>query len=109
MRFRRFYFVFVLLILVIDGFAQLPSISFGVSGNTIGCAPQSIEFSISNFSGNAPNTTYQLNFGNGSPVLNFTHANIPKTVSHSYLSISLGQTYGGLATNYGATSTAIKM
>ena len=108
MRFRKSYFVFVLLIFVIDDFAELPTISFGVSGNTICCAPHSMEFSVSNFSGNVPNTTYQLNFGDGSPVLNFTHANIPHIVSHSYSSISFGQTYGGLATNYGAKSNATK-
>lgn len=108
MRFRKFYFVFVILIFVIDVFAQLPSISFGASGNASGCAPRSVTFNISSISENAPNTTYQLNFGDGSPVLNFTQANIPQTVSHNYSSISFGQTYGRLASNYGATSTAIK-
>lgn len=108
MSFRKFYFVFVIFIFTINGFAQVPSISFGVSGNPIGCSLHSFEFCISKISGNTSNTEYQLNFGYGSSVLNFTHANIPQTVSHSYSSISFGQTYRGLSTNYGATSTAIK-
>lgn len=108
MSFRKFYFVFVIFIFTINGFAQVPSISFGVSGNPIGCSLHSFEFCISKISGNTSNTEYQLNFGYGSPILNYTQANIPSAVSHTYSSISCGRTYGGLATNYGATSTATK-
>jgi hypothetical protein len=108
MRFRKSYFVFVLLIFVVDDFAELPTISFGLSGNPIGCSLHSFEFCISKISGNTSNTEYQLNFGDGSPVLNFTQANVPSTVIHIYSSVSCGQTYGRLASNYGATSTAIE-
>ena len=81
--------------ITMDGLAQLPSISFGASGNASGCAPHSVTFNISSISGNTSNTTYQLNFGDGSPVLNYTQANVPSAVGHIYLSVSCGQTYSG--------------
>jgi hypothetical protein len=108
MRFRRLNLVFIVLLFTIDGFAQLPSILFGVLGNASGCAPHSVTFNISSISGNAPNTTYQLNFGDGSPVLNYSQANVPSAVSHTYSSISCGQTFVGLSNNYGVTLTVTK-
>jgi len=106
MRFRRLNLVFIVLLFTIDGFTQLPSISFGNSGNASGCAPHSVTFNISSFSGNTPNTTYQLNFGDGSPVLNYTQATIPTSVNHTFSSITCGQTYGGQQNCFGATVTA---
>jgi hypothetical protein len=108
MRFRNFCLVLIVLISSIDGFAQLPSISFGNSGINSGCAPHAITFKISNISGNAPNTTCQLNFGDGRPVLNFKQVNVPSAVSHTYLSISCEQTFGGIPNSYEAMLTATK-
>jgi hypothetical protein len=108
MRFRNLYLVLIVLISSIDGIAQLPSISFGNSGNASGCAPHSVTFNISSISGNTSNTTYQLNFGDGSPVLNYTQANVPSAVGHTYSSISCGQTFQGTSNSYGATLTVTK-
>ena len=95
--------------ITMDGFAQLASLNFGFTGNSSGCAPHSVTFNISSISGNVPNTTYQLNFGDGSPVLNFTQANVPSTVSHTYSSVSCGQTYSGQQNCFRATLTASKL
>ena len=91
-----------------DGFAQLPSILFGALGNASGCAPHSVTYNISSISENASNTTYQLNFEEGSPVLNYTQANVPSALGHTYSSISCGQTFVGLSNNYGVTLTVTK-
>ena len=95
MRFRNLYFVFIVLISTSSGFSQLPSLNFGYSGNESGCAPHSTTFNISNISENTPHTTYQLNFGDGSPVLNYTQANVPSAVGHTYSSISCGKHFKG--------------
>jgi hypothetical protein len=109
MRFRKLNLVFIVLLFTIDGFAQLPSILFGVLGNASGCAPHSVTFNISSISGNAPNTTYQLNFGDGSPVINYTQATIPTSVNHTYSTVTCGQTFEGISNSYGATLTATKL
>ena len=86
--------------------AQLPSITFGYSGNAGGCAPHTVVFNISGFSGNVSTTTYTVNFGDGSPILNYTQATLPTTISHTYTQISCGQVFNGNQNAFGATITA---
>lgn len=108
MRLRRLDLVIAVLIFANDGFAQLTSISLGNSGNACGGLPHSLTFSISSNSGNAPNTTYHLNFGGGSPVINYTQATIPTTVCNAYSSVSFGQVYFGIPKSYRATLSVFK-
>ena len=98
--------IFAFLLVTSKGLAQLPALTFGNSGNASGCAPHTVVFNISNVTGNAPSTTYALEFGDGSPVLNYTQANIPSTVSHTYSTVACGQTFGGQPNSFGATLTA---
>ena len=102
----RFASVIVLLSLAICGYAQLPSLNFGNSGGASGCAPHTVTFSIGNVSGNSPATTYNLNFGDGSPPAVYTQATVPATVSHTYTTISCGQTFNTQNNSFGATMTA---
>jgi hypothetical protein len=104
---RHSLIVITLLICSANVWGQLPSINFGYSGNAGGCAPHTVVFNISNFSSNVAGTTYVLNFGDGSPNLNYTQANLPTTVSHTYTQISCGQVFNGNQNAYGATITAI--
>lgn len=103
----RILFFFILsLFSTFYSWGQLPSINFGYSGNAGGCAPHTVVFNISNFSSNVAGTTYVLNFGDGSPILNYTQANLPSTISHTYTQVSCGQTFNGNQNAYGATITA---
>jgi hypothetical protein len=102
----RISFFLFCLFSISKSWGQLPSLQFGSNGNASGCAPHSITFNISGISTNTANTTYQLNFGDGSPVLNYTQTTIPATVSHTYSSISCGQTFSGQQNCFGATLTA---
>ena len=103
----RILFFFVLFLFsTFYSWGQLPSINFGYSGNAGGCAPHTVVFNISNFSSNVAGTTYVLNFGDGSPNLNYTQANLPSTISHTYTQVSCGQTFNGNQNAYGATITA---
>jgi gliding motility-associated-like protein len=103
----RGYFLFVVCILaqLSDGFSQL-TLGFNSNGNTAGCAPYTLTFPISNVSGNPATTTYTVNFGDGSPILNFTQANIPASVTHTYTTNSCGSSFQATPNVYGATITA---
>jgi hypothetical protein len=102
----RIFFILFCLFSKSKSWGQLPSLNFGSNGNASGCAPHTVVFSISNVSSNTANTTYQLNFGDGSPVLNFTQSTIPSSVSHTYTSVTCGQTFSGQQNCFGATLTA---
>lgn len=56
------------------------------------CAPATITFKIGNWFNNSPGTTYQLDFGDGTPAVTLTHplnnTNTDKEVSHTYTSSS---------------------
>jgi len=107
MKFSRLYLIVLIILLsTIEGFSQLPAITLGVAGNASGCAPHTVVFNLSSFSGNTSNTTYAFDFGDGTPILNFTQTTIPATVSHTYTNISCNQTFGGQPNCYGATLTA---
>jgi large repetitive protein len=101
-----FLVIFILLFFARNSWGQLPALTFGNSGNASGCAPHTVVFNISNVSGNVPGTTYVLDFGDGTPVINYTQATIPTSVSHTYTSISCGQSYGGQPNCFGAILTA---
>ncbi|GAB3532136.1 hypothetical protein GCM10027443_15400 [Pontibacter brevis] len=61
-----------------------PSLGLASRGNTNDCLPATYTFDILNTDGNSPLTVYTVDFGDGTPVLNFTHANLPKAVTHTY-------------------------
>lgn len=103
---RRLTLFVLFLFSALFSWGQVPSLTFGYSGNATGCAPHSITFNITGVAGNTANTTYALNFGDGSPIVNYTQANVPSTVSHTYNNISCGQTYGGQSNCFGAKLTA---
>lgn len=103
---RYLLVIFDFLLIASNGLAQLPALTIGNSGNASGCAPHTVVFNIDNVAGNAPSTTYALDFGDGSPVLNYTQANIASTVSHTYSTVACGQTFGGQFNSFGATLTA---
>lgn len=87
-----------------------PAVGAGIDGGTQGCAPLDACFNILNYQFNHESTTYTVNFGDGSPVLNFTHANLPSQICHSYTGsscLSGGQyTFTITATNNCDNSTA---
>ena len=86
-------------------FSQL-TLGFNSNGNTAGCAPYTLTFPITNVSGNPASTNYTINFGDGSPVLNFTQASLPASVTHTYTQNSCGATFQSTNNVYGATITA---
>lgn len=61
-----------------------PAVGAGIDGGTQGCAPLDACFNILNYQNNHESTTYAIDFGDGSPILNFTHANLPSQICHSY-------------------------
>jgi gliding motility-associated-like protein len=60
--------------------------SFGVAsqGNTNDCAPATFTFDIINTLGNTPSTVYTFQFDDGTPALTFTHATLPRTITHTF-------------------------
>jgi gliding motility-associated-like protein len=61
-----------------------PSLGLASRGNTNDCLPATYTFDILNTEGNSPLTVYTVDFGDGTPVLSFTHANLPKAITHTY-------------------------
>ncbi|MCX8482660.1 MAG: PKD domain-containing protein, partial [Crocinitomicaceae bacterium] len=66
-----------------------PSIGAANPGGTNGCGPLQICFPLSNYTNNHPSTTYRVNFGDGSPILNLPHPP-PSVLCHTYTSSSCG-------------------
>ena len=66
-----------------------PAIGAANPGGTSGCGPLSICFPLSNFSSNHSSTTYVVDFGDGSPIVQLSHPP-PNTICHTYLSTSCG-------------------
>lgn len=72
-----------------------PSIGSANPGGTTGCAPLSLCFPLNNFGSNPTSTTYQVDFGDGSPIQTFPHPP-PDSVCHTYTASSCpmpGQLY----------------
>ena len=61
-----------------------PALGLSTEGNTNDCLPQAYTFNLMRTKGNSPLTVYTVDFGDGSPILNFTQANVPESVSHLY-------------------------
>ena len=69
-----------------------PQIGTANPGNTDGlCAPYELTFPISNTETNDPSTIYEVDFGDGSTPLIFSHPP-PLQVAHTYISSSCGFT-----------------
>ncbi len=66
-----------------------PAIGAANPGGTNGCGPFEICFPLTNFSSNHPSTTYRVDFGDGSPVLNLPHPP-PAVLCHTYNQSSCG-------------------
>ncbi|MFY7883553.1 MAG: hypothetical protein ACOVOV_01770, partial [Dolichospermum sp.] len=80
-----------------------PQGALGNPGNLSGCSPVSITFPITNTNVNVPGTTYKIDFGDGT-VENYTHPNIPATVTHIYTESSCGKTAStGQVNSYAAS------
>lgn len=109
---RYLLVIFDFLLIASNGLAQLPALTIGNSGNASGCAPHTVVFNIDNVAGNAPSTTYALDFGDGSPIVNYTAGTLPSSVSHTYTAISCGFTFTNSGTScpnaFGATLTGTK-
>lgn len=88
-----------------EAFSQL-TLGFNSNGNTAGCAPYTLTFPITNVAGNPAATSYTINFGDGSPVLNYTQATLPASVTHTYTQNSCGASFQSTNNVYGATITA---
>lgn len=59
------------------------SIQIPVGGLTQVCAPHPVDF-INSSTNVSPNTVFQWDFGDGSPVLTFDHTNWGQTITHTY-------------------------
>lgn len=69
-----------------------PGVTVRASGNTIGCGPLTINFPIEGISGNDPSTTYQVDFGDGTPKKTYTHRQLldAPLLTHTYTKSSCG-------------------
>ncbi|HSI91021.1 MAG TPA: PKD domain-containing protein, partial [Adhaeribacter sp.] len=87
--------------------------SFGVAsqGNTNDCAPATFTFDIINTAGNTPSTVYTFQFDDGTPAMTYTHSNLPKSITHTFLKPATGKpgnafTLTAFATNPCGTTPA---
>jgi len=83
-----------------------PAISFGNPGNTQGCAPKTICFPITGYANNDTSTTYNINFGDGSPTINLPRP-LPDSVCYTYTTTSCGQNGTGCTNCFVVTLTAM--
>ncbi len=67
-----------------------PSIGAANPGGTTGCGPLTLCFPLSNYSANHYTTYYEVNFGDGSPIITLPHPP-PATICHTYTQTSCGQ------------------
>jgi len=83
-----------------------PAIGIGSKGNTSGCAPVYFGFSITNFKYNDRETTYTVDFGDGTiiPWSLDSIKNNDTTVYHTYLKSSCSQTNGMYTVKITATN-----
>lgn len=68
-----------------------PSLGLASRGNTNDCSPATFVFDILNTEGNSPQTVYTFQFDDGSAPMTFTHANLPKTIEHTFTESSMGR------------------
>lgn len=67
-----------------------PSIGSANPGGTTGCGPITLCFPLNNFSANHITTYYEVNFGDGTPIVTLPHPP-PATICHTYSTTSCGQ------------------
>ncbi|MEL6561047.1 MAG: PKD domain-containing protein [Bacteroidota bacterium] len=67
-----------------------PGVGIVSLGNTNGCSPLVIPFEIRGVDNNHSSTTYTVDFGDGSDVVEFNHPP-PSSIDHTYTSTSCGQ------------------
>lgn len=66
-----------------------PQGTLGNPGNLSGCSPKTVNFPISDTTGNIPGTKYIIDFGDGSSET-YIHPNIKNIISHTYTKSSCG-------------------
>ena len=84
-----------------------PIIGMTSIGDPTGCAPVKFGFKVNGVYQNDPETSYVWDFGDGSPLLNWTTDSISKndsTVYHTYEKSSCGQGNGSFAVKVTATN-----
>jgi large repetitive protein len=69
-----------------------PSVGISGPGSTNGCSPQTFVFNVSLDSANLNYTSYNFNFGDGTPIINWSPPITANTISHTYTTTSCGQT-----------------
>jgi large repetitive protein len=70
-----------------------PALGANTSGNTLQCGPVELCFDISGYTNNFSEITYDVNFGDNSPIENYTQANLPNPVCHDYTASSCPGSY----------------
>ncbi len=76
-----------------------PGLGLASRGNTSDCAPSTFTFDILNTEGNSIHTVYKFWFDDGSDTLTYTHANLPKTIEHTFTESSRGKPYNSFTLN----------
>ncbi|MHA6250231.1 Ig-like domain-containing protein [Pontibacter sp. CAU 1760] len=61
-----------------------PSLGLASRGNTNDCLPETYTFDILNTQGNSPLTVYTIDFGDGTPIQTYSHADLPREIEHTY-------------------------
>ncbi len=67
-----------------------PAIGAANPGATTGCGPMTLCFPLSNYATNHSSTTYEVNYGDGSPIVILPHPP-PAVICHTYTTSSCGQ------------------
>ncbi|WP_242928728.1 gliding motility-associated C-terminal domain-containing protein [Pontibacter vulgaris] len=76
-----------------------PGLGLASRGNTSDCAPSTFIFDILNTEGNSIQTIYKFWFDDGTDTLTYTHANLPKTIEHTFTESSKGKPYNSFTLN----------
>ncbi len=68
-----------------------PAVTFGTLGNTNVCTGGNLTFPIGGASGNPPSTIYTVSINDGTPDVVYTHATLPASITHTFLTTSCGK------------------
>jgi large repetitive protein len=68
-----------------------PSVGISGPGSTNGCAPQTFLFNVQLDSANLAYTSYNFNFGDGTPIVTWSPPITSTTISHTFNTTSCGQ------------------
>lgn len=77
-----------------------PAGGFVTPGSTNICKGESLTFPIYGVETNPPGTEYTVTFNDGSPVVAYTQANVPKSITHIFEKNSCGVTSSGDGKTY---------